>query len=221
MRRECWRWSYWRSVFWSVHDSYDFRHHVDAPLGLGTGQPGGSGRGPAGPPVVVASRERMEGTAGLCGPQSPASGRSWQSSAPSGRRIGPGNGSCSRCWWCWALAQRRVPAAARFADSFTLHPARAWFLAILAVVGWCNYLPTRYWLAATCFFLAQTCQLAAYLPWLLWPRPELQAWLGLGLGACFGRPYSVRRAPRVVRRPLGTECGLTFATRLAPCGDCA
>jgi hypothetical protein len=66
---------------------------------------------------------------------------------------------------------------------FTLHAARAWFLAILAAVGWCNYLPTRYWLAATCFFMAQLCQLAAYLPWLLWPQPEWQAWLGLGLFA--------------------------------------
>ncbi len=77
---------------------------------------------------------------------------------------------------------------------FTLHAARAWFLTILAVVGWCNYLPTRHWLAATCYFLAQICQLAAYLPWLQWPRPEWQAWFGLGLGAasaglaCAARP---------------------------------
>ena len=102
---------------------------------------------------------------------------------------------------------------------FTLHAARAWFVAILAAVGWFNYLPTRYWLAATCFFLSQILQLSAYLPWLLWPRPELQAWLGLALSA--GAPWLawVSRRPAGPRPGIG--CGSTSAIRSALCGACA
>jgi hypothetical protein len=78
---------------------------------------------------------------------------------------------------------------------FTLHAARAWFVAILATVGWLNYLPTRHVVAATGYFLSQLFQLAAYLPWLLWPRPELQAWLGLLFGVASLAVLRICRAP--------------------------
>ena len=66
----------------------------------------------------------------------------------------------------WAVLV--LPAAKYVAfwssTTFELHPARSWFLLILIVVGLVNFLPTRFWPAATLFAGGQVLLLGGSLP---------------------------------------------------------
>jgi hypothetical protein len=74
----------------------------------------------------------------------------------------------------------------RRSGALEVHDARGWFLWILIAIGWANYLPTRRWVSATCYALAQVILMAEHLP-LLRATPSVTmrnvAWVALVMGA--------------------------------------
>jgi hypothetical protein len=66
-----------------------------------------------------------------------------------------------------------LPAAegyfVRHSAALEVHDARGWFLWVLLLVGFANYLFTRHWAAAICYALGQVLLLAAHLPLLRRP----------------------------------------------------
>ncbi|HXT60471.1 MAG TPA: hypothetical protein VN699_17650 [Pirellulales bacterium] len=61
------------------------------------------------------------------------------------------------------------------------HAAWRWLLAVMALAGLLNYLPTRYGVAAALFFGGQLLELAEYLPGLAAPLSGRDSLAGLGL----------------------------------------
>ncbi len=70
-----------------------------------------------------------------------------------------------------------LPAAegyfVRRSAALEVHDARGWFLWLLILVGFTNYVATRHWVAAIAYALAQTILLARHLPLLRNPPGEV------------------------------------------------
>lgn len=74
------------------------------------------------------------------------------------------------------------------------HAAWRWLIAVIALAGLFNYLPTRFALSAALFFFGQSLLLAEYLPGPKWPA-SAERWL-LGLACLAAAPLAASMTAR-------------------------